>query len=199
MRTLWILLVGMAAPAILAGCGGTPSARFFVLPALEKSQSTSMSHDSSLWLGVGPVLLPPSLDRPQIVTRLQPNEVQIAEFYRWAEPLGDNFTRVLVNNLSVLLGTERVARYPWRRTESMDFQVCVDVLRFDAHEETGSILQARWSLLDSKNQRIMHRGINLMTPLEGEGYEAIVNAMGKSLERLSREIASAVQAQGAGK
>jgi len=174
-----------------------------LLPALD-SKAKNGSQDSSLWLGVGPVVLPPSLDRPQIVTRLQPNEVQIAEFHRWAEPLGENLTRVLVDNLSVLLGTENVARYPWRRNDSIDYQVCVDVLRFDAEQGKGSILQARWSLFDSKDQQILHRGVRLITPVEGEGYEAIVNAMGKNIEKLSRDIASAVQthsqgSQGSGK
>jgi hypothetical protein len=45
------------------------------------------------------------------------NELQSDTFSQWAEPLETNFARVLAENLSVLLTTERVAVYPWQGPE----------------------------------------------------------------------------------
>jgi len=49
--------------------------------------------------GVGPVTLPPYLDRSQIVMSDRANELNLAEFDQWAESLQTNFTRVLGENL----------------------------------------------------------------------------------------------------
>jgi len=71
---------------------------------------------------VGPVELPEYLDRPQIMTCESRNELQFAEFDRWAGSLEKAFSRVLAVNLSILLSTDRVAVYPWKTTP-IDHQV----------------------------------------------------------------------------
>jgi hypothetical protein len=40
----------------------------------------------------------------------------LGEFDQWAAPLQDTFVRVLAENLSLLLGTDRVLLHPWPRT-----------------------------------------------------------------------------------
>ena len=40
-----------------------------------------------LTVGVGPVTLPPYLDRPQLVTRAGSNRAVLADFDSWVEPL----------------------------------------------------------------------------------------------------------------
>ncbi len=47
------------------------------------------------------------------MTRVGGNALRLAEFDQWAAPLGDNFTRVLAENLVMLIPTERVAIFPW--------------------------------------------------------------------------------------
>ena len=76
---------------------------------------------------MGPVLLPAHLDRPQIVTRASENRLVLAEFHKWGEPLNTNFARVLAEDLAVLLATERVAVFPWRRAVPVDYQLEVRV------------------------------------------------------------------------
>ena len=60
-------------------------------------------------LGVGPVRLPGLLDWPQIVTRRGADEIDRAEFDRWAEPLAETVPRVLAEDLAALWKTDRVA------------------------------------------------------------------------------------------
>ena len=61
-----------------------------------------------LTIGVGPIRFPDYLDRPGIVTRSSGNTIEIAEFDLWAGSLKDDFMRILAENLSILLGTEKM-------------------------------------------------------------------------------------------
>ena len=91
-----------------------------------------------LTLGVGPVTVPPYLDRPQIVTRTSRAKLALADFEQWAGPLADTIARVLSEDLALLIPTERVVLYPWPRTIDPDYQVTVEVLQFDRGPGTRS-------------------------------------------------------------
>ena len=125
------ILLGLAAiilcgsPLFLAGCAGLgkgteKASKFYVLDSLLQSETAGQlpTGREGVAVGVGPLKFPELLDRPQIVTRTTRNEVKLAEFQRWAEPLDVNFASTLAENLSLLLSSDRVAVFPWRRSIS---------------------------------------------------------------------------------
>ena len=71
--------------------------RFFMVTPLPQSEQSRPDTDkvNSVFLGIGPIRFPAYLDREQIVTRTAQNRLDISENDRWAEPLEENFTRVL--------------------------------------------------------------------------------------------------------
>jgi uncharacterized lipoprotein YmbA len=146
-------------------------------------------------IGVGPVSLPPYLDRPEIVTRSGGNELHLSEFDRWAEPLQQNFTRVLAQNLSNLIPTDRTAVFPWERSVPITYQVLVEVTRFEGNADGNSSLMARWSIFGvDKKKELLMRQSTFTTPTGApQDYKATVSAMSQSLADLSREIAAAIQ------
>src|SRR5574342_626514 len=101
--------------SLLAGCGTfspkpDPS-RFFTLsslPQVEESVVKNSASQNGVFLGIGPIKFPGYLDRQEIVVRSAQNRFDVSENDRWAEPLDENFTRVLAQNLSVLLRTDRI-------------------------------------------------------------------------------------------
>ena len=80
-------------------------------------------------IGVGPVQMPEYLNRPQIVSRKSTIELFLDEFNKWAEPLEDNFTRVLAENLANILRTDPVVIFPSRGSIPVDYIVTLDVIR----------------------------------------------------------------------
>ena len=88
------LIVMLAAVVGMAGCNLTASqpTHFYVLTPLTRADRLQpITGDKlELALGVGPVTLPSYLDRPQIVTRLESNRLDMAEFEQWAEPLQES-------------------------------------------------------------------------------------------------------------
>ncbi len=184
---------------ILAGCiGGKSSpAKFYVLNSLPnpeaEKQVTAAEHGVAI--GVGPVTIPPYLDRPEIVTRASGNELHLSEFERWAEPLQQNFARVLAENLAALIPTDRTAIFPWRQSTPIDYQVAVEVTRFEGYADGHSSLMARWNIVGADGKKeLLARQSSFTARADANDYESRVSALSRTVADLSREIATAIKA-----
>ena len=181
---------------VSGGCASTKPARFYTLSsvAIPGTENRTEPGGEGIAIGIGPIKLPEHLDRPQIVTRTSRNELQLAEFDRWAGSLADDFSRVLAENLSILLSTHRVSMYPWRRSVPIEYQVVVDVNRFDGTLGENAWLSARWSVLDGKSKKVLAMHKSLMNEPSGKpSYKEMVAAQSRALAQLSREIADAIK------
>ncbi len=113
-----LILLCFSFVSALAGCGGrSPQADFYTLSSMEEMGETSTTTEAAktMAIGIGPVKFPDELDRSSIVTRSSINRLTVNEFHRWGGSLQENFTRVMVENLSYLLKTDRVVARPWER------------------------------------------------------------------------------------
>jgi uncharacterized lipoprotein YmbA len=168
------------------------------LTPLSQAEEVAPKDRSSLArisLGIGPIKLPGYLDRQEIVTRAAQNRFDISEYDRWAEPLDENFARVLAQNLSALLRAERISAYPWPTDKRPNYQVEIEVLRFEANAEQDVQLSARWAVLDAnKKHLIQYRESRLARSTNARSTEAAVAALSEALGDLSREIADVVSA-----
>ena len=192
-------LISGAALLALAGCATTSPTTFYILSSMPSAagQSPATARDK-LSLGIGPVALPGYLDRPQVVSLASANRLQLAEFHKWAEPLQDNFSRVLAENLSILLATDHVAIMPQRRATPIDYQITFEVNRFDADSDNTVSLVARWNIFgkDGKKLLVMRKSSITEASTSANDKEAVVAAMSSALGDLSREIAMALKGLG---
>ncbi len=185
--------------AMLAACAGGPSqpGRFYVLspPPDLTPVASSTTADETLAVGVGPIALPPHLDRTQIVTQASRHRLDLKDLDQWAEPLKDGFQRVLSQNLSRLLGTNRIVSYPWRRPLTVQYQVTVEVLQFDTDTAGESSLAARWNIVRGDGRELLYSHTSTFrNRAAAPGIEPIVAAMSGNLAELSREIATGILA-----
>lgn len=192
---LWRLALVTLVISLLAlgACASTPS-RFYVLNPLSASETTpATAAERGPVIGLGPITFPKYLDRPQIVTRASRYQLTLGEFDRWAEPLQDNVSRVLAENLALLIPTDHILLHAWPRSSPVDYQVKVEVLNFDGGLGGESVLLALWSILDGAERQLMTQRTSLNTPVGGRDYEAMVLAMNQMIGTLSRDIAVAIQ------
>jgi uncharacterized lipoprotein YmbA len=183
----------------MAGCNLTTSqlTHFYVLTPLERADwlAPIAGDKLELSLGVGPVTLPRYLDRPQIVTRLDANRLDMAEFEQWAEPLQESVIRILAENLSLLLSTHQIEVFPWQRSARFDYQIVVTILQFESHAAAETVLTARWVLYDAGGEEEqMRNAFTVTVPQEAHNYQSIVSAMSRALGALSRDIAVSLRA-----
>ena len=184
----------------LAGCGSllpkpTPSSsKIFVLfSPLKAAERQDLDRPGQISLGVGPVRLPAYLDRREIVTRVAENRFDVSENDRWAEPLDENFTHVLAQNLSVLLGSDRIITYPWPLDKRPRYRVQIDVFRFEVNSAGEAELTARWAVVDETGKEAPNLNESrLARPAKEKSNDASVAALSETVADLSREIAKAV-------
>jgi uncharacterized lipoprotein YmbA len=140
--------------------------------------------------------LPAHLNRSQIVTRATDYQLDLSESHQWAEPLKDSVSRVIAVNLSNMLESNRVFVIPRRQKVTLDFQVSIDIARFDGELGEAAILGARWTLYGSDTSEPLLSKVTIVNKrTEGGSYNALVAASSQTLEALSLEIAEAINAR----
>lgn len=180
----------------LAGCAGTntPSSRFYVLTSLADAQPFEYVSAPRLSIAVGPVILPGYLDRPEIVTRSGQNKIEIAEFHRWAGPIVDNVPIVLEEDLALLLADDGIAVYPWESPIATDYQVRIDILRFDGEIGGNVTIRVRWMLLTrNDNHMVTTKTISLNKTIAEANYTSLIATQSEVLAELSRAIATGIR------
>ena len=188
----WISLIAMA------GCAGSKPARFYTLTPLDSPGEFpgNVGVEQRIAVSVGPVTIPDYLHRPQIVSRSGPRELELSEFERWAGSLEEDVSRVLAENLSVLLAPDDVTVLRWGGDAypfPAKYRVTVEVLRFDGTIGESIHLAARWSVSREEEKNVLSLGeSNVREPVGGQEYDALVGAMSNALATLSREIAAAI-------
>ena len=198
------LLLGLA--VLMSACAAVTPTRYYTLTSVEPSRETAAQR-RPLVIGVGPMAVADYLDRPQIVTRSTAMELQLHDFDMWVETLEAIFSRTLSEDLSALLGTESVVLMPAPREVQLDYQVEVDVLRFDAMRPGDVTLDAMWRLYGRDGTALVRDGrARIATPVAEQAaadgappppsydLSPVVAAMSEATLQLARQIATAIAA-----
>ena len=159
---------------------------------LSPTQTSSQDPATPVTLGVGPITIPGYLDRPQIVVRMNANEVALSATDRWAEPLGDHLARTLTANLTKLLPGSRYVEYPWYESAAPDLVISVVFRSFESTGDGNAILDATWQV-SAEGEAIAGRAVVINVRGDGVGRAAAVAAQSRALARLADEIAGGVR------
>ena len=189
MRRLANILIACAVATITAGCASSPSRLYTLSPMAV----TTASPISSYTVSVGPVSLPEVVNRLPIVIRTGPNQVSLSEFDRWASPLKAEISRVVAENLVLMLGTPQVTIFPQSLPADASYRVMIDVLRFDSEPGKAATIDAMWTVTSAKQEQTHRRRTKLTEPTQGDDYPALVAAHSRALGRLSADIARMIR------
>ena len=178
------------------GSGTMQPSKYYVLNSLysEETQPQPVADLSDIGILVGPIRLAMYLDRSDIVIRNSQNEVEIADFASWAGPLQENFSRVLAENLSLWLNTKKVAIFPGSKVPFFDYNVSMNVTRFDGRPGDNAQLRARWVILDKKRKTLLFKEHTVLNqPTENDSIVSLVASQSRLVADFSREIAEAIK------
>ncbi|MGH0033585.1 MAG: PqiC family protein [Myxococcota bacterium] len=178
-----------------SGCFGTTvrnePIRYWVLDSLPGPPGTDGPRRV---LGIGPVDLPAHLDRPGIVTREGENRLRVASLDQWGEPLKRGVKRVLSENLSVLQPGLKTLSFPWKGPVEPEIQLALSVTRLDARRDREVELLVSWVLRSTRDSKELVLETSwIKEPTTSDGVEGVVAALGRALERLSRELDPALR------
>ncbi len=188
---IWFLACGLC-----VGClPRSQPVQFYSLQALE-SLGESPRSAARFLVTLGPVTVPDMLRRPQIASLQPDNRVHFSEFHQWAGNLSQDIRRVMVENLVGLLAPKGGMALSDDQPVKADYRVMVSILRLEGTDESLR-LHAVWSLKDLKGTRgTISHPVTIAEPVDGPGYERLVDAHNRAIFALCRVIAEAVPAAG---
>jgi uncharacterized lipoprotein YmbA len=198
MRRRSVQLLALCCILLSWGCVSfkhSPGARFFVLSAVAEPPAAESAPADPDLVGVMPAALPDHLLRSQMVTWTSDNEVHLEEYTRWAEPLDAGVTRVVRENLAILLPQHRFVAHPWRKSKAVRCRVQVEVHRFGSHPDGTVRLDVAWALLPPDSDEPLHAAPVVLRsePVEKSDPDARVEAMSALLAQLCEGIASGIR------
>jgi uncharacterized protein len=185
-RTAFALLA-----AISLGCFKTsPPVIFHTL----RPMAIPSSSPCAIALEVMPVQLPEMLQRPQLVSVQGPERYGLSDTHHWGNPLDKEIQRVLVEDLSRLLGTQTIVAYPKGDHIKATHRLLLDIQQLEGQPGGQLKLQATWILMERRGgQALLLRKIALQEPVENNGLDALVVAHSRLLAALDRQIAEELQ------
>jgi len=173
------------------GCASTKSSRFYTLNSIKGPAAEQMSPVKSpgAVVSIGHVEIPNIIDRPQLVTYSGDNQVEFNEFDRWAGSIKDDISRVLIEDLSIMIVKDGISIVSWREPVSADYRIDLNITKFGSVSDREVVLSARWIVLQGEEKKVIHiYESSLSESTEGRGRAAEVAAMSRALEKLSREL-----------
>ncbi len=192
----WI--AGLVVLGFCAGCfGTTPPAVFYSLSPIGDTASIQPpAAERMIAIGIGPVKFPDELDRAAIVTRSGRNRLEVNSFRRWGGSLEKNFTRVMEENLALLVKTDRVMTRPWERYFQPDVRLALDIRQFDGRLGEYASLNVTWMIIGPEGDApLLVRRTIIQEAVADASYDALVDAQSRAVARLCREIAEALSSQ----
>ncbi len=168
--------------------GTSKNAKFYTLTATSDS---TISADYNAVVGVNRVRLPKYVDRTQIITQYKDSaQIKISEYNRWVETPATLVTRVLTEDLNILLPSAQIKenRFARRSTERV---IAVEIVEMNAVLGQEAKLTA-WYTIQSGNGKVQaHQKFN-GSVLIGKTYDDLASAYNRLLADLSRDIATAL-------
>jgi uncharacterized lipoprotein YmbA len=137
------------------------------------------------------VAVPEEVDRPQLVVRINQSQVRIAAAARWSEPLKTQIANMIAEDLvqhfrnASVSSTSETADRPTVR-------LALNVRLFDWTPGAGAVLAIAWSILTPDFKRVLNGRSVVLQRVEGNSYDALVDAQSRALAAVSVDMADAI-------
>jgi uncharacterized lipoprotein YmbA len=200
VTALRVIALAALASALWACSTTSPRTHFYTLgeaaPRAGASAGSSSPDTATVKVSVLPVGIPEVVDRPQMVLRDSPHQVQIADFHRWAEPLPIGIARVVAAELSAQLGGGFLVVNGQRPGLTPDVRVSLDVQRFETVPGQGVAVEALWSVLPAQGRPLTGRAFAEESAGKGgrqDDYAELAAAHSRAIARIAREVGSQIE------
>lgn len=165
-----VRLISLSALVGMAGCvslgRGEPIQQTYVLGGSPAGESEAASQDSAgLTIGVRRLQLAAYLERPFVLVRRGPNQIEFSEFQRWGETLSGGINRAVVGYLGNQASFRAIDVAPWPSGERYDYVIQLHVLRFEgvtpvdpAAVDGEAVVLATWEIIRQLDGAVLRRG-----------------------------------------
>jgi len=191
---------GLVATLLLTACAETASFNYYTLtgPVSAAAAPPLTAARPTVLIEVLPSTVPQQVQRPQLVLSTAPGQVKFMEQQRWSQPVADEISQALSQDLTRSLPAIDVYRSAHADTQTV-YRIALNVQRFESVPGSRATLDAVWSVTLNPRGLTMTCHSTLNQAVEASdtadanpNYAALVNAYRGTIQQLSRQIASAI-------
>jgi uncharacterized protein len=194
---------------VIAGCNVVPPAqedttRYFVLSDTELPPVVGggAAAAGTLRVGLHTVRLEGYLKGRQMIVRNGANEVRFEDFRRWAEPLDSAISRIVRSRLLVGPSVAQVYAEPFPFDQARDYDVSIEVTRFEGAEEADGKFVASLSAtieistVGADSRVVSRRSFDApVQGWDGADFDRLAQLLNTDVAALAQEVASELPAK----
>lgn len=182
---------------LILGCisvSKSPTPRFYMLPLADSAQiGNKFDIPAGFIIAIGPIGIPEYQNRPQIVTKSKEGMLNFAQFDRWGEALDFGLSRLIVENLTIMLPDANFQIFPCNFAIPLDYQVMVDVVQLESELDKDMFMVAQWTVIDSKSREmLLTKRSEFRQAISPHNYSGLAQALSGTITKLSFEIADSL-------
>jgi uncharacterized lipoprotein YmbA len=185
IKYLLVMMICMLVSACASSV--TPPARYM----LPNNQPVSTPNQPEGTLVLSAPRIAHYLNVDGIVMQLDDITLNAAREHQWAEGLDRQLERRMLANLSQALPTLRVIRAESEQSNALTLRLTID--QFQGRFDGVAVASGQWQLLGDDSELLVMENFYTETPLEKDGYPALVRALGESWDQASELIANEIR------
>jgi uncharacterized protein len=201
-------LLACATAMFLGACSSAPTHYHSLTPihqTIDPSQSesgtivcTSDATGPTAPEPIGTVLLahlavPFEADRMQLLLHQTPTRLSVYETERWAAPLGDQISFIVIDNLRNALPNLSITSDPLLIGTGTPLQLNMEIEELDALAGKEATVRARWRWSVRDNAASQTGTCTARQPLRSTGIDELVLAWSRALADISSALAASIQ------
>ncbi len=168
--------------------------------AFRSSSASPIANKPSLEAHVRSVSIPGYLDRTQLVSRTNANEVNVLDRFLWAESLDKEVARTVAASLRQLLGTSQVVALDSELAPlSTGLKIDIEITRFELDQDGNVIFEGLYLIANrTDTEKGRNQSFRFTAPVTTsvDQKAAVVAAMNSCLDELSLDIARTLAKRG---
>ena len=165
--------------------GTSKNANFYTMTA---TPGSAISVNYNAFVGVNRVQLPKYMDRAQIITQYKDStQIKISEYNRWVEAPATLITRVLTEDLSVLLPSAQIKENRFKKRLT-DCVITVEIIEMNGVLGQKAELTAWYTIQDGAGKVQTYQKFT-NSVLIGKTYDELAQGYSQLLMKLSQAIA----------
>lgn len=187
-----IRYVKIAATLLLAGfaaaCMQRPAAELVIMTG--DSVMSDQARASRVGVNIPTVSVPEYLDTYDVLIRTSEFSLQASPTTKWAEKPSSSLTRLI---------RARAAAAGYANVDRPDYEVLVDVDRFEPTSGGVVVLSARWRVIDAGGREdVVARGGDTIYHPVAEGPTGAIAAMEAAGQELARRVTASIPSRARG-
>ena len=157
------------------------------------AKTSSIQGETPSQILIGPVRVSSFLDQGPMVKQRSPHSSDLLEQHHWAGDLEQMLSQILIQNLILEMGYEKIYTYP-EASDRSGIRLAINFFHFEKDTNGKALLEARWKIISNRDQKVLYSATSKQSIVpDNSGYDALAEGLSLCMEQFCREIAGTIK------